>query len=64
MNSIFSNMSNLNVTTLNEHTYRGGRRKGRVQATLGFKWAANGGKEQKTRQSTKGESDSLCCRFQ
>ena len=57
-------MSHLNVTTLNEHIYRGGRPKGRVQDELGFKWTANEGKEPKSRQSTKGESDSLSYRFQ
>jgi len=46
MNSIFSYISNLNVTTLNEHIYRGGRPKGRVEAALGFKWTANEGKDQ------------------
>jgi len=52
-------MSNLNIKTLNEHVYRGGRPKGRAQSVKGFKWTANGSKEPKSKHSTKGESDRL-----
>ena len=56
-------MSNLNITTLNEHIYRGERPKGRLQAALRFKWTANGRKEPKSKQGTKGESDRLPVTF-
>ena len=52
-------MLNLNITTLNEHINKGERPKGHLQAALGFKWTANGSKEPKSKQSTKGESDRL-----
>jgi len=35
MNSFFSYMSNLNVTTLNEHIYRGEGPKGRLKPAKG-----------------------------
>ena len=56
-------MSNLNVTTFNEHIYRGGGPKGCLQAAKGFKWTANGSKEPKSGHSTKGESDRLPVAF-
>jgi len=59
MISIFSYMLNLNIATLNEHMYRGEGPKGRLQVAKGFKWAANGSKEPKSKRSTKGDSDRL-----
>ena len=59
MNSSLSYISNLKITTLNEHIYSGGRPKGCAQSVKGFKWIANGSKEPKSKQSTKGESGRL-----
>ena len=62
-NLYLSYMSNLNITTLNEHIYRGERRNECSQAALGFKWTTTGRKEPKSKQSTIGESDWLLFAF-